>query len=216
MAKKSMEELVAYAIKRAKQHIRYSQKRGMSWKTHCNCHWFTSNVYKDCGYDGVYKAINHGGKPHFYKKPWAKNRLGKYLVSYRKKGLLEKNLKPGDIVVRKLRSGVGYHSAIYIGNGKVAEATRPRTRIGKLTKKYTHAFRVPEGNVSHKDTYQVVYKKGLVARKSPTTKSERVCKVEYKTKLTSSKKKGTWLYFPKIKGWLHRKGKNGTYLKKVK
>ncbi len=140
---KSIKELVAYAKKRAKEKHKYSRRKGMAWSTHNDCHWFTSHVYKDCGYDDVYKRITKKGKPAFYKKPWASSRLGKYLAAYNPSGLKQKQLKPGDIVCRPQKIG-GYHSGIYVGDGKIAEAVPPHTRIGKLDKRWKYAFRAPE------------------------------------------------------------------------
>lgn len=222
MAKKSMKELVAYAKKRAKEHHRYGRKKPMSWSTHFDCHWFTSHVYKDCGYDDVYKRITKKGKPAFYKKPYSKSRLGVYEVIHMRKGLLPTRLKAGDIVIRKLASGVGWHSAIYVGNGKVAETTTNKgSHIGKLTKAYKYAFRIPEPKkketktVEHVADYELLEYRNV--RKSWGSKSTLVKKIKEGTKVHTTKKHGNWVYVPKLKGWICTKNsKNKSCVKRIK
>lgn len=221
--KKTMKELVAYARKRANEHQKYSQKKGMSWKTHYNCHWMTAHIYKDCGYPTIYKRISGGGKPYFYKKPDAKNHLGPYLVQKRKAGLVQSKLRPGDIVVRRLKTANGYHSAVYLGGGKVAETTSGRgAHIGKLTKKYIMAFRVPE---PYKATYEVTHTRAL--RASWTAKSTAKKKLPKGTKFKCNYRRGNWVHayrifdeiaekWVKCDGWVCLKSKNGSRCKKIK
>ena len=141
---KGLTKIVDYAKKRASEGIPYTNTNP-SWKG-CDCHWFTSHVYKDCGYDEVYKLMTKSGKPYLWQKPWDKTRLSKYLVQHNDKGLDESKLLPGDIIFKKLdKNPNGYHSAIYISKGKIADATHKRgVSINKFTKKYIYAFRIPE------------------------------------------------------------------------
>lgn len=218
MSKKSMKELVAYAKKRAKEHHKYGRKSPMSWNGHFDCHWFTRMVYKDCGYKDIYNRIAKKGSPHFYKKPWASNRLGPYLVAKRKSGLKTSQLKPGDIVVRPFSGGGGYHSAIYIGDGKVAETTTNKgSHIGKLTKKYTYAFRVPEEKpaVKHEAQYEAL--KNRAIRKSADSSSDKLAILKKGKKFRSTKKKGNYVYgYARIYGWISLKSKNKDCCKKIK
>ena len=206
MKPKSMKELVAYAKKRANAHTKYGQKAPMSWNTHYDCHWFTRNVYKDCGYPDVYNRIAKKGSPHFYQKPWADNRLGPYLAVHRKEGLKTSQLKPGDIVIRPLAKVKGYHSAIYIGDGKVAETTSNKgSHIGKLTKKYTHAFRVPEPKgtetVKHEAQYELLANRAL--RKSASSTADKIVALKKGKKFKATKKKGNYVYgYARVYGWI--------------
>ena len=126
----------------------------------------------------------------------------------------------------------GYHSAIYIGNGKVAEAVKSGTRIGKLTKKFTFAYRFPESlrstekstenntkkktvkTVEHKATYEVIAKNGSNMRARATKFSSRIGGVARGKTVKSSKKHGNWIYVPDLKGWICIKSGNDIYLKK--
>lgn len=224
-SKKTMKELVAYAKRRAKEHHKYGRSHPMSWNTHFDCHWMTRNIYKDCGYPSIYNRIIKKGKPYFYKKPWASNRLGPYLAAHRKSGLTPSLLRGGDIVVRPLSGGGGYHSAIYIGGGKVAETTGTAkggrgSHIGRLTKKYTYAFRVPE---PYSAKYEVL--KTRAVRKSWTSKSEALRKLKPGTIFKVDKRRGNWVHVTKIrigkewktvKGWVCIQGKSGKRCKKIK
>lgn len=207
MKPKSMKGLVAYAKKRAKAHTKYGQKSPMSWGGHYDCHWFTRNVYKDCGYPDVYNRIAKKGKPHFYQKPWADNRLGPYLVAHRKAGLKTSQLKAGDIVIRPLAKVKGYHSAIYIGDGKVAETTTNKgSHIGKLTKKYTHAFRIPEPKeaVKHEAQYEALANRAI--RKSASSTADKVFTLKKGKKFRTTKKKGSYVYgYARVYGWVNIK-----------
>lgn len=211
MAKKSMKELAAYAKKRAKERHKY-KIGGWSWKTGLECHAFTGKVYKECGYTDVYNRIRRKG---FYKKPWADKYLGKYLAVRMSKGLLPTRLKEGDIVIRKNGVLKGYHTAIYIGDGKVAEAVKGGTRIGKLTKKFTMAFRIPEEKKKpvKKTKYKVVRKKGANIRKSPSVKSEKLGVYKHNTIFETSASKGLWVKSPK--GWILTKTDKVKILEKV-
>ena len=221
--KKPMKDLVAYGKKRAKEKHKYGRKRPMSWNTHFDCHWFTRNVYKDCGYPKIYKRISGD----FWRRPDGKAHLGPYLVQRKEAGLDKAKLRAGDIVVRKLASGTGYHSAIYIGDGKVAETTGTAkggrgTHIGKLTKKYIMAFRIPE---PYKATYKVVKKRTL--RKKFRKKSEKLAVWDAGTKFKCNYRRGYWVHayrvfdeitekWVKCNGWVCVKGETGTKCKKVK
>lgn len=223
--KKSMKELVAYAKKRAKEKHKYGRKYPMSWNTHFDCHWFTSHVYKDCGYPDIYKRITKKGTPHFYKKPWADNRLGPYLAVHRKAGLKTSQLKPGDIVVRPFSGGGGYHSAIYIGDGKVAEAVGSGTRLGPLKgRHYIMAFRIPDGSpkpepktVEHVAKYEVTAKEGRNVKKKATSDSKLIIRIAKGAKFYSDKKKGNWVHgYTKIYGWINIRSKGKDHAKRIK
>ena len=227
MAKKTMKELVAYAKKRAKEHHKYKtgKKVKMSWNTYFDCHWFVKTVYKDCGYKDIYNRMNNGG---YWKKPWRKQYLGPYLVQHNSKGLKESKLKPGDIVIRHLTHHNGYHSAIYVGNGKVAETTSGRgSHIGKLTKRYTHAFRIPEPEkkvvptpkkevktVEHVATYQALEARNV--KKSYSSKSDKIISIPKGKKFKTTKKHGNWVYGTvSFKGWICIKSKGKSHCKKI-
>lgn len=217
--KKPMNELVTHAKKRAKEKHKY-KVGGWSWKTGLECHAFTAKVYKECGYTDVYNRIKKKG---FYKKPQAGKYLGKYLQCSTPSGLKAKDLKPGDIVIRKNgKSLPGYHTAIYVGDGKVAEAVKGGTRIGKLTKKFIMAFRIPEPFTA---TYEVIIKRAL--RKSFSSKTENLKTLEPGTKFKCNYKRNGWIhaykiYNPKTKkwdacnGWIGLKSKGKNTCKKVK
>lgn len=193
MAKKSMKELVAYAKKRAKEKHKYVRSGKKSWAVGFDCHWFTSHVYKDCGYTDVYNRISKSGTPHFYKKPYDKTRLGVYKVIHRASGLKQSELLPGDIVCKPLSFTTGYHSAIYVGDGRVAETTsNSGSRIGRLTSKYVYAFRIPDGSSDKKETVKKETAKKEPAKKE-TIKKEPVKKETTKKETTtkSSAKKKT-------------------------
>lgn len=206
MAKKTRDELVAYAIKRAKEHHKYRNSGKKSWKTFVNCTWFVGLCFRDCGYTDIAKRIlSHG----YWKTPYGKKFLGKWLVKYRKQGLREKDLKPGDIVVKKTRKPGVHHSGIYVGDGRVAEAVGSGTRIGPLKgRKYIYAFRcTPEPKkkkkkkvVEHKAKYKLMEYRNC--RKSYTSKSALVKKLKKNTEVETTKKCGNWVYLPKYKGWI--------------
>ena len=221
--KKTMKDLVAYAKKRAKEKHKYGRKNPMSWNTHFDCHWMVKNIYKDCGYPEIYNRISG----NYWRDPANKKYLGPYLVQRRAKGLDKTKLRPGDIVVRKLASGTGYHSAIYVGDGKVAETTGTAkggrgAHIGKLTKKYVMAFRIPE---PYKATYEVVKKRAL--RKKFTMKSENQRTLQPGTKFKCNYRRGSWVHayrifdeiaekWVKCSGWVGLKSKGKNTCKKTK
>lgn len=190
--KKTMKELVAYAKKRANQHTKYGRKYPMSWKTHYDCHWMTKNIFNDCGYPEVYKRI----AGDFWKSPDGKKHLGPYLVQRKKSGLDKSKLKPGDIVVKRLKNYDGYHSATYIGGGKVAHTTSAKgcSNIGKLTKKYIMAFRIPEPYTAE---MEVIKTRAL--RKNWTSKSETLQKLKQGTRFKTNKRRGRWVHVSRIR-----------------
>lgn len=220
-------DVAKYAIKRAKEHHKY-KNGGRSWTTGIDCHGFTGKCYEHCGFSGIAKRIWKKGA---HKKFNTKEYLGEYLIQHNKKGLNKKKLLPGDIVYRPFKHGGGYHSAIYVGNGKIAEAINSGTRVTKLTKKYTHAFRIPESardkkepapkpkkkavkTVAHKATYQVVALHGSNVRARATKFSTRVGGVKKGEKVKSTKKHGNWIYVPAKQGWICIKSGDSVYLKK--
>lgn len=152
-----LEDVVEYATKRAKEHHKY-KVGGKSWETGIDCHGFTGACFGHCGYSEIKKRVWKNG---FHKKFNTSEYLDKYLVQHNEKGLDKKKLIPGDIVMRPNKSMAGYHSAIYIGNGKVAEAVKKGTRIGKLTKAYTYAFRIPTSAKDKKTTATSTKLKGI-------------------------------------------------------
>lgn len=205
MAKKTRAELIAYAIKRAKEHHRYKNSGKKSWKTAVNCTWFVGLCFRDCGYTDISKRILSNG---YWKKPYSNKFLGKWLCGYRKAGLRDKDLKPGDIVVKKTKKPGVHHSGIYVGNNKVAEAVGSGTRIGPLKgRKYIYAFRcTPEPKkkevktVEHVADYEILEYRNV--RKSWGRKSAFVKKIKKGTKIHTTKKHGNWVYVPKLKGWV--------------
>lgn len=136
---KGLTDVVAYAKKRAKENHKY-KVGGRSWKTAVDCHGFTGLCFGDCGYPDIKARVTKKGA---HKKFNTKEYLGDYLIQYNKKGLNVKKLLPGDIVYRKNKTMPGHHSAIYVGDGKVAEAVKSGTRVAKITKKFTYAYRIP-------------------------------------------------------------------------
>lgn len=221
-------DVVAYAKKRAKQHIKYRNNGPHSWTTYVNCTWFASNCFKDCGYKDVWKRMNTN---KYYAHPNGEKNLRPYFIQKNEKGLNKSKLIPGDIVIRKTSTPHVWHTAIYIGNGKVAEAVKSGTRIGKLTKKFTYAFRIPKKKaepkptpkptpkpktktVEHKATYEIVAKNGMNVRAKATKYSTRIGGIGKGKKVKTSKKHGNWVYVPALKGWLCIKSGNSVYLKK--
>ena len=231
---KSMKELCAYARKKAKQKHKYGRKSPMSWNTHFDCHWFTEHIYKECGYTDVAKAINKGG---FYKHAFDKKYMGKWL--HKKKmggGFKQSELKPGDILLSWEKKV--HHSAIYLGDGKIAEMVKRGSRVTKLRKYFKICYRVPDRGgqpepkpepkptpkpepkkktktVEHKATYKVLPKIGVNVRKSYSTKSARVGGVGCGKTVACTKKHGNWIYVPKQKGWMCIKSGKTTLMKKV-
>lgn len=67
-----------------------------------------------------------------------------------------------------------------------------------------------------KATYKVVPTEGLRLRKGYTTNSDVIKVIAKGTKVTCSKRKGNWVYIPKLKGWMCVKNDGGTYLKEMK
>ncbi|MBQ0079382.1 MAG: G5 domain-containing protein [Eubacterium sp.] len=94
-------------IARAKAHLGCPYKYGgRSFANGIDCVFYVVNVYKELG-------VN---VPHKHSQI---RKFGK--------GVSKSNMKPGDIIC------YGHHVAIYVGNGKMAEATRKYgTRIGKV------------------------------------------------------------------------------------
>lgn len=84
--------------------------------------------------------------------------------------------------------------------------------------KYKGCF-IYQGRLSKYEPYKAEFivqpKVGLNLRKGYTTKSAIIKTIPKGTKVTSSKKKGDWVYIPKLKGWMCIKGGGNTYLKKV-
>lgn len=219
--KKTRKELVAYARKRAKEKHKY--KKGWSWKNGLMCHAYVGLCYKECGYPEVIKRLKKKG---LYKAPWQNKYLGKWKLKHKASGLTDKDLQAGDIIFSKIiKHGkhIGWHSAIYLGDGKVGEAlSRCGTHIGKLGKRFKWAFRVP---TIHEATYEVTV--GRKLRKSWTSKSEAQKKLPKGTKFKTSYKRGNWvkvksIYNPKTKkrdkcsGWVCIKSKSKNTCKKIK
>lgn len=223
-----LSDVVAYAKKRAKEHHKY-KVGGKSWTTGIDCHGFSGACYGHCGFGSVKKKIWKKGS---HKKFNTKEFFAKYRVEHNKKGLKKSRLLPGDLVYRKNKSMSGYHSAIYVGDGKVAESVKSGTRIGKLTKKFTYAYRFPESlrntekstekstkkktvkTVEHKATYEVIAKNGSNVRARATKFSSRVGGVAKGKTVKSSKKHGNWIFVPDLKGWICIKSGDNIYLKK--
>lgn len=217
-------DVAEYATKMAEGHYKY-KVGGRSFKTGIDCHGFTGACFGHSGFSKVKEKIWKKGS---YKKFNTKAYLGDYLVQHNKNGLNAKKLLPGDLVYRKNKSMSGYHSAIYVGNGKVAEAVKSGTRIGKLTKKFTYAYRFPESlrdktepkkksetkTVKHVATYEVIVKNGSNVRARATKFSSRVGGVAKGAKVKSSKKHGDWIYVPEKEGWICIKSGGNIYLKK--
>lgn len=218
---KTIAEVVAYAKKRAKEHHKYKNNGKHSWSTTVNCTYFVGRVYKDCGYTDVASRILKSG---YWRKPWDKKFLGKYLVAKAKKELKASQLKPGDIVIKKTSKKNVYHSGIYVGNGKVAEAVGSGTRLGPLKgRKYIMAFRIPDKGkktkaktIEQKANYQVTASDGRNIRKSYSSKSALVKNIPKGTKFNATKKHGNWVYgSAKFTGWVNIKSKGKTHCKKV-
>ena len=225
---KSIADVVAYAKKRAKEKHKYKNGGSHSWKTTVNCTWFVATCYKDCGYPDIYKRMMTN---KYWRHPANKENLGPYLDQHNKKGVNKKKLLPGDILARKAITMPGvWHSVMYIGNGKVAEAVPPHTKIGKVTKRYVYSFRPTEKKaeksakkstkkktdktVEHKATYEVIAKNGSNVRARATKFSSRVGGVAKGKTVKSSKKHGNWIYVPAKQGWICIKSEDNIYLKK--
>lgn len=136
----SMKDLAEHAKDRANEHHKY-KRGGWSWKTGIECHAFVGMVYKECGYTGIYNRIRKEG---FYKKALDDAYLGKWLCKKRLSGLKVSELKVGDILYT---GKLNHHTAIYIGNGMVAEAGGKCTKVARLNKrasKFKYCFRIPE------------------------------------------------------------------------
>ncbi len=136
----SMKLLAEYARERAMEHHKY-KRGGWSWSKGIECHAFVGMIYKECGYTGIYKRIRKKG---FYKKALDDAYLGKWLCKKRTSGLKASELKVGDILYT---GRINHHTAIYIGNGKVAEAGGKSTKVKGLNKrasKFKYCFRIPE------------------------------------------------------------------------
>ena len=219
-----LSDVVAYAKKRAKEKHKYKNGGSHSWKTTVNCTWFVATCYKDCGYPDIYKRMMTN---KYWRHPANKENLGPYLDQHNKKGVNKKKLLPGDILARKAITMPGvWHSVMYIGNGKVAEAVPPHTKIGKVTKRYVYSFRVTEKStenstkkkavktVEHKATYEIVAKNGSNVRARATKFSSRVGGVARGKTVKSTKKHGNWIYVPDLKGWICIKSGDDIYLKK--
>lgn len=214
--------VAAYAKKRAKEKHAY-KVGGRSWKTAVDCHSFTSLCFEDCGYKTIAKKIRKNGA---HKKFYTKDYLGDYVVQHNSKGVNVKKLLVGDIVYRRNKTMPGYHSAIYVGNGKIAEAVKKGTRVSKITKAFTYAVRIPASakdkpkaktkTVVHRATYTVVTKKGLNIRKNYTAKSAKIGVIEPGKIFRATKKHGNWIYgtYGSKKGWVCIKKDNKTYMKK--
>ena len=173
-AKKTGDQIAAYAAQRVKEKsaqggIVYAS--GSPTWNRCDCHGFSRMVYRDCGYPEIYKNFNvypgaHGSATAGSAKT-SKKGIWKYLVAYREhSGLKPSDVKKGDIVLT-WHSGAGrsgkwhnaiHHSAIYIGNGKVAEVTSKgdHIHIGKLRRGehgFWYAFRPAAGGVDAIGTF---------------------------------------------------------------
>ena len=218
-------KVASYAKKKALEHHKY-KVGGKSWETGIDCHGFTGKCFGACGYPEIKEKVWRKGS---HKKFNTKEYLGDYLVQHNEKGLDKKKLLPGDIVYRKNKSMSGYHSAIYIGNGKVAEAVKKGTRVAKKTKKFTYAFRIPVKKtanntensnkkttvktVAHKATYEVIAKNGSNVRSRATKFSSRVGGVAKGKAVKCTKKHGNWVYVPALNGWICIKSGDNIYLK---
>lgn len=131
-----LQDVADFAEDKARHH-NYPYSSG-GWnefgKGPIQCHAFTALCFKHCGYNDVYKKI---WKSSFWKRPTVV--LKDYLIS--REHLPKAEMLPGDIVCRPQSKG-GYHSAIYIGNGKVAQQGSRGTTIGKYSSSFCYIFRV--------------------------------------------------------------------------
>ena len=177
---KTMKELAAYAKKRGQEHHKY-KKGGWSWTTGIECHGFTGRVYKDCGYVGIYNRIHKKG---FWKAPWKAKYLGKWLYKKKSSGLTAADLKPGDILYTSFPGS--HHSAIYIGNGQVAEAGGKCTKVAGLTNrksKFKYCFRITQLGFT---------KTAKKAQKKVKKKAQKVAKKKTNEKIAKEVMAGKW------------------------
>ena len=222
MAKKSMADLVAYAKKRAREHHKYRNSGPHSWSSTVNCTYFVGRVFRDCGYTDIAKRIL---KSKYWRRPWGKQFLGPWLKVKASKGLKASQLKPGDIVIKKTKTANVYHSGIYVGDGKVAEAVGSGTRLGPLKgRHYIMAFRIPDGapkpaakTVEHVAKYEVTAKEGRNVKKKATSDSKLIIKIAKGAKFYSDKKKGGWVHgYTKIYGWINIRSGGKDHCKRIK
>lgn len=234
VSKKGLLDVAKQAKKRALEHHKY-KLGGWSWKTGIECHGFTGTVFKECGYNNVYKILKKKG---FWRKFNSDAYLGKYRVHYSAKGVPASKMLPGDILVT---SKAGHHSAIYIGNGKCAEAVRKGTRVASVGHRFHFVYRVDtlctkstkissgkssekssgkttaKKVVAHKKNYRVIAPAGMNIRKSHTRTSVRIGGIGYGQVFKATKKYGNWIYgtYGGFAGWVLTKAGADTYLKAI-
>ncbi|MGI6212713.1 MAG: SH3 domain-containing protein [Anaerovoracaceae bacterium] len=110
----------------------------------------------------------------------------------------------GGIVAERTRAAC-YIYGIYRPN---FPATKAKTTAAKKTTKSVKTVKISA-------TYRVVSKVGSNIRKSPTTASKRIGGLKYKTRIKCTKKRGSWVYAKKYKGWVCTGEGSKTYLKKI-
>lgn len=158
------------AEKRAEEHHKY-KRGGWSWTTGLECHAFCGLVFRECGYEWVYQIFRKKG---FYNKFYTKDYLGDYLFEFNKKGVTKSKLLPGDILIT---SKTTHHSAIYIGDGKCAEAVGTGTRVKAIGTRFHYAYRIPgcaENKGKTKPTKKEPAKVTTPAKKEPVTTSKKL------------------------------------------
>lgn len=200
---KTMKELADYARKRANEHHKY-KRGGWSWTKGIECHGFTGTVYKDCGYTGIYKRIKKKG---FWKAPWKEKYLGKWLHKKKNSGLTSKDLKPGDILYTSFPGS--HHSAIYIGNGQVAEAGGKCTKVASLTKrksKFKYCFRITEPGKT---------KTAKKAQKKVTKKATKAAKAKTNERIAQEVMAGKWGDDPERRKKLKAAGYDAKAIQKI-
>ena len=198
-----MKELAEYARKRGKEHHKY-KKAGWSWTTGIECHGFTGRVYKDCGYEGIYKRIHKKG---FWKAPWKEKYLGKWLHKKKSSGLQPSDLKLGDILYTSYPGS--HHSAIYIGNGQVAEAGGKCTKVSSLTNrksKFKYCFRITE---------QGTTKTAKKAQKKVVKKAKKAQQQKINEKIAKEVMDGKWGNDPERRKKLKAAGYDAKAIQKI-
>lgn len=200
---KSMAELASYARKKANEHHKY-KRGGWSWTTGIECHGFTGRVYKDCGYEGIYKRIHKKG---FWKAPWKEKYLGKWLHKKKKSGLTAKDLLPGDILYTSFPGS--HHSAIYIGQGQVAEAGGKCTKVASLTNrrsKFKYCFRITEPGKT---------KTAKKAQKKVAKKAKKAQQQKINEKIAKEVMAGKWGNDPERRKRLKAAGYDAKAIQKI-